>query len=275
MNNLLKCECAHCGQNIEYPSEGTGQTVQCPTCEMLITLTPQKLETKPDSNPILPAPSMIEHEAHQTEPQSYVSRVRSETEKLRFFGHSFDENITKGQASDALDVCANKFPSKNYDYYNRPATKEQLATLKEINKHPDNDPDNSYYELDRSLTYGEAKDMIQDWELERQISENEQFANSDLDNCIDPYWEKHHWDDDYEESERGQFDQVCFEILHGWDFGKWGDLPTRKQAAAAWELVKSKKSNKAKMPTYKELILCLKKPPKSRNKNSDRVDKNI
>jgi uncharacterized Zn finger protein (UPF0148 family) len=39
MSNFLKCECPHCGQSIEYPAEGTGQTVPCPTCEKLITLT--------------------------------------------------------------------------------------------------------------------------------------------------------------------------------------------------------------------------------------------
>lgn len=27
-----KCSCVHCGQNIEYPSEGKGDTVPCPTC---------------------------------------------------------------------------------------------------------------------------------------------------------------------------------------------------------------------------------------------------
>ena len=40
MSDFLKCECQHCGQPIEYPSEGTGQTVSCPTCEQSITLTP-------------------------------------------------------------------------------------------------------------------------------------------------------------------------------------------------------------------------------------------
>jgi predicted RNA-binding Zn-ribbon protein involved in translation (DUF1610 family) len=32
MMNFEKCFCASCGQRIEYPAEGTGQTVQCPTC---------------------------------------------------------------------------------------------------------------------------------------------------------------------------------------------------------------------------------------------------
>jgi hypothetical protein len=28
-----KCACPHCGQSIEYPADGMGQTVPCPTCE--------------------------------------------------------------------------------------------------------------------------------------------------------------------------------------------------------------------------------------------------
>ena len=39
MSDFIKCECPHCGQNIEYPSEGTGETVPCPTCGKSVTLT--------------------------------------------------------------------------------------------------------------------------------------------------------------------------------------------------------------------------------------------
>jgi hypothetical protein len=30
--NYEKCSCAHCGQHIEFPPDGTGQTIPCPTC---------------------------------------------------------------------------------------------------------------------------------------------------------------------------------------------------------------------------------------------------
>jgi len=40
MNNFHKCKCPHCGQSIEYPAEGMGQTVPCPTCEKPFTLLP-------------------------------------------------------------------------------------------------------------------------------------------------------------------------------------------------------------------------------------------
>ncbi len=57
MSDFLKCECPHCGQNIEYPSEGTGQTVPCPTCEKPVTLTPVNPPTKFSSIEIPPAPA--------------------------------------------------------------------------------------------------------------------------------------------------------------------------------------------------------------------------
>jgi hypothetical protein len=187
-----------------------------------------------------------------------VPGTEKQKEKLRWFGCVFDEGITKGQASEMLDKCVREFPEKDQAYYNRPATEEQLARLQEISdypsnnpKNPDNDPE-PYYDPAQPPTYGEAKDLIRDWELR----ERQQIESSDLTDCADSYWEKHHWDDDYEESERGQFDQACSEILDRWQF-RFGDLPTRKQVAKAWELVKSRKSNKTKFPTHSELVAGL------------------
>jgi DNA polymerase III epsilon subunit-like protein len=37
--NYEKCSCAHCKQHIEFPVEGTGQTIPCPTCEKPVLLT--------------------------------------------------------------------------------------------------------------------------------------------------------------------------------------------------------------------------------------------
>jgi hypothetical protein len=71
---------------------------------------------------------------------AYVDTARSEPatgkqkEKLRWFGCAWDEGITKGQASDALDACAKQFPDKNADYYSRPATDEQKETLRSYRK---------------------------------------------------------------------------------------------------------------------------------------------
>jgi ankyrin repeat protein len=184
--------------------------------------------------------------------------TEKQREKLRYFGYAFDKNISKGQASDALDKCVRDFPEINQAYYNRPATEEQLAKLREINEQgQDSDEESPDLEEKVFMTYGYAKKLIQDWELSNRVFERQQIIASDLTDCEDSYWEKHHWDDDYEESERGRFDQVCYEILDGWQFDKFGELPTRKQVAKAWELVKSRKPNKSEFPTHIELVNTL------------------
>jgi hypothetical protein len=40
MSEYLKCSCPHCGQSIEYPAQGTGEEVPCPTCEKPFVLMP-------------------------------------------------------------------------------------------------------------------------------------------------------------------------------------------------------------------------------------------
>lgn len=45
MSEFLKCECSHCGQPIEYPSEGTGMVVPCPSCQNPVTLNPESKPT--------------------------------------------------------------------------------------------------------------------------------------------------------------------------------------------------------------------------------------
>ena len=40
MSDLLKSECPHCRQKIEYPADGTGQVIPCPTCKKSIMLMP-------------------------------------------------------------------------------------------------------------------------------------------------------------------------------------------------------------------------------------------
>ena len=73
--------------------------------------------------------------------------------KLLFFGCTWDEGITKGQASDAIDECIKKFPEREFTYQNRPATEEQKALLRKYGKRPL-----------RTLTYARARDKIKECE---------------------------------------------------------------------------------------------------------------
>jgi hypothetical protein len=103
--------------------------------------------------------------------------TEKQKEKLRYFGCTFDENISKGQASDALDRCARDFPAINQAYYSRPATEEQLAKVREINRHPDCGSDEPFYDFQSEdpLTYGKAKDLIQEWGWLQRERENEKL----------------------------------------------------------------------------------------------------
>ena len=116
---------------------------------------------------------------------AYVSRVRSEPatekqkEKLRYFGYTVNPGMTKGEASDAIDECIRLHPEKDREYYDRPATEEQMAQLRESAK-ADKDLAGMFEEMDEegsALTYGKAKDLIRDSERDAQRREIDRFSN--------------------------------------------------------------------------------------------------
>jgi hypothetical protein len=116
---------------------------------------------------------------------AYVSRVRSEPatekqkEKLRYFGFAMKSGMTKGEASDAIDECIRLHPEKDREYYDRPATEEQMAQLRESAK-ADKDLAEMFEEMDEegsALTYGQAKDLIRDSERDAQRREIDRFSN--------------------------------------------------------------------------------------------------
>jgi len=124
-------------------------------------------------------------EEWQADRATYVERVRSEPatekqkEKLRYFGYSVKPGITKGEASDAIDECIRLHPEKDKEYYDRPATEEQMAQLRESAK-ADKDLAGMFEEMDEegsALTYGQAKDLIRDSERDAQRREIDRFSN--------------------------------------------------------------------------------------------------
>lgn len=68
----LKCSCLNCGQSIEYPAEGTGQTVPCPACEKPVLLTPA-------IPPVISAPPFQEKPKTQKLGRSNLSKLTEET----------------------------------------------------------------------------------------------------------------------------------------------------------------------------------------------------
>jgi len=82
MSAFLKSECPHCGQSIEYPAEGTGQEVPCPTCEKSFLLTPASPPKSSDSIVIPPAP--VEEKRKEQKPvRTNLSKLTEETIRAR------------------------------------------------------------------------------------------------------------------------------------------------------------------------------------------------
>lgn len=114
-----------------------------------------------------------------------VARVRSnpptskQIDKLRWFGYNTDEITTKGQASDAIDDCVKKYPEKDKAYYNRPPTEEQLEQIRELNEESVRIDGEPAYDPE-TLTYGEAKDIIQqdEWARRKEAEETEMNKHS-------------------------------------------------------------------------------------------------
>jgi len=122
--------------------------------------------------------------------ENYVAQVRSEpaTEKqkakLRWFGYAFDETITKGAASDAIDKCIRDFPEMEAAYQNRPATDDQMAQIRQFNEESERIDGELFYDFENedALTYGKAKDIIQEWgwaERERDTEEMQRQMEKD------------------------------------------------------------------------------------------------
>jgi Ankyrin repeats (3 copies) len=117
--------------------------------------------------------------------ENYVSHVRSEvaTEKqkakLQWFGYPVKDRMTKGEASDAIDQCIRQNPEKEREYYDRPATKEQIAQLHEHAK-ADRNLAGMFEEMEEeesTLTYGEAKDLLRDSKRDAQRREIDRITN--------------------------------------------------------------------------------------------------
>ncbi len=74
--NFEKCFCTCCGQHLEYPAEGAGQTVPCPTCGKPILLSPSN--PPPVDNPsAIPAdsPSQVLKQKMARIPLSQLTEV--------------------------------------------------------------------------------------------------------------------------------------------------------------------------------------------------------
>lgn len=94
--------------------------------------------------------------------------------KLQWFGCTWEGRLTKAQASKAIDECIRRFPELEREYYGRPATEEQWATIRSLVRQL-RAKLSDYVESGEELTYGEAKDLIRDLQSEAEQKEIEQI----------------------------------------------------------------------------------------------------
>ena len=111
--------------------------------------------------------------------ESWRSKALTEKQakKLTFFGCTWDQGITRGQASDTIVECVKAFPDLNAIYYSRPATQEQLAILKTYLEPQGAEPDDCAEEA-KPLTYGQAKELIWEWEMYKRQEAQERALSS-------------------------------------------------------------------------------------------------
>jgi len=101
--------------------------------------------------------------------------------KLRYFGCTWEGDITKGQASKAIDECVRSRPDLEESYQQRPATQEQVRELRRQLKGTGKRP-NDYAEDGEGLAYQEAKELIEELKLEETEAE---FDRMDKEYIVD------------------------------------------------------------------------------------------
>jgi hypothetical protein len=157
--------------------------------------------------------------------------------KLRFFGCTWDEGITKGQAADAIQECVKQFPDIEKAYQNRPATPAQMEELQSYFEKHDEKPEDVYddefdEELKGELTYGKAKELIESYKFDEPTEQQKQL--------------------EYDCSEDGHIDAEFDDINFHWA-DRYREV-TRDEVVKAWALVKSRKGE---MPETMELLDAL------------------
>ena len=174
---FLKCDCSNCGQHIEYPAEGAGQTISCPSCNQEIILPPPDGQSQAVPPPILRGSGL-------DRPASDAQK-----EKLLFFGCTFDDGITMDEASAALGDCERQFPEREKEYQARKPTAGQIKQLEKLG-------------LDHEgMNRSEAR-----WEIEsaerNEILDYEESEDGQIDD--ETYQLNSEWADDYREVTRDE-----------------------------------------------------------------------
>jgi len=170
----------------------------------------------------------------QLEPRNRAQPATDEQKvRLKWFGCTWDDGITKGQASDAIEECIRLFPEKNQQYYDRPATEDQVKIMHERLHGCGYGAIGSIETEDgKPLTYGLAEKALRNLEIDAPMGDaclQVELASSKEDEWIVFNW---HWGDLYREVTRDEF-------------------------ANAWALAFSRRKDKSEGPTEAEVFAAL------------------
>ncbi len=143
MGEFLKSECPHCGQAIEYPPEGTGQTVPCPTCEEpfvlksvvvpeseilqpphVAPLPPPVPSKPPPATPAAPAPAKLAPPAPPVTKPILSTPVAAEAKAPGHAPHG--SKHSSHSHAGRLDQACGEFASDR-DFEKLQPTREQIA----------------------------------------------------------------------------------------------------------------------------------------------------
>jgi hypothetical protein len=109
--------------------------------------------------------------------------------KLRYFGCTWAGEISKGEASRAIDECVRTRPDVGKAYQDRSATPGQLREIRQLLMDKSKTP-NDYAKSGKGLTYREAKELIEDLKSEAEEAELDRMDKEyliDVDSWADLY----------------------------------------------------------------------------------------
>lgn len=130
MDEFLKGECPHCGQAIEYPAEGTGQTVPCPTCATPFVLKPCSPPAPvPPAPPPAPAASLPDKPVAKSTVPSAVSPAVPPATPTAGSAVMPEKETPAPKPKDAPQSLDQAFLEIQSDrlFEGRPPTREQVA----------------------------------------------------------------------------------------------------------------------------------------------------
>ena len=130
-----KCSCPHCGQHIEYPSEGRGQTISCPNCEQPVAL---PITYRAGACEISIRSSGRDGiDAERPPGWGTSSATPKQVAFLTYMGFPKPERLTKKEASDLIDSGGYSPEARSMAEMERQQARKSKWHIDRLVLHPD------------------------------------------------------------------------------------------------------------------------------------------